>query len=204
MEQSSNFKTKIHAATTILKFCQLGQALQNDHLYGETWMALVNTLEQHNQAVYTTQDHQKKYVETLETLIFTLWKEIASKTDANSAEQLKDFINAHSLALLHTIIEYLRKNLKVPKYSEMYDDRELLLQETEALFKHNEKLEAKLQDLKAVITAIRNTIKANEQVHVSFGVYDSLNSLAEASVREYRLLDCLKIQRTSFMPSFDD
>jgi hypothetical protein len=24
MEQSSNFKTKIHAATTILKFCQLG------------------------------------------------------------------------------------------------------------------------------------------------------------------------------------
>ena len=86
----------------------------------------------------------------------------------------------------------------------MYDDKALLIMETEALFLQNDKLESKLLQLQAVIVRIRNTIKENEDVHVSFGVYESLNSLAEAKVHDFRLLDCLKMQRTSFMPSFDD
>jgi len=56
LEQSSNFKTKIHAATTIMKFCQKGAALIKDSLFSDTWLALLNTLEQHNKAVYSTQD----------------------------------------------------------------------------------------------------------------------------------------------------
>ncbi len=55
-----------------------------------------------------------------------------------------------------------------------------------------------------MIKQVRNVIKENEDAHVSFGVYESLNTLAEAKVREYRVLECLKVQRTSFMPSFDE
>jgi hypothetical protein len=51
---------------------------------------------------------------------------------------------------------------------------------------------------------VRDQIKQNANVHVSFGVYESLHQLAEAPVRDFRLLECLKMQRTSFMPSFDD
>jgi hypothetical protein len=76
--------------------------------------------------------------------------------------------------------------------------------ETEALFIQNERLEGKLEQMQSVINQVRKVIKENEDVHVSFGVYESLNSLSEVNVKEYRVLECLKVQRTSFMPSFDD
>ncbi len=100
--------------------------------------------------------------------------------------------------------EYLRKELKVPKYSEMYDDKQLFIKETESLFSEDPSLARKLEDLRATIRVIRDTIKENEDVHVSFGVFDSLNSLTETEVTSYRSLECLKVQKTSFMPSFDD
>jgi predicted nuclease with TOPRIM domain len=118
--------------------------------------------------------------------------------------QLKDFINAYGLIFLQTITDYLRKELKVPKYSEMYDDKDQLAKETEALFANNERLEGKLEQIKTVVRMVHDLIKENENVHVSFGVYESLHQLAEAPVQDFRLLDCLKVQRTSFMPSFDD
>jgi hypothetical protein len=100
--------------------------------------------------------------------------------------------------------DYLRKELKVPKYSEMYDDKQLFVNETESLFAENLALAPKLEDIRTTIRVVRDTIKENEDVHVSFGVFDSLNSLAETAVTEYRSLECLKVQKTSFMPSFDD
>lgn len=125
-------------------------------------------------------------------------------SDIDYITQLKDFINSYGLAFLQTITDYLRKELKVPKYSEMYDDKEQLGKETEALFIQNERLEGKLEQMQSVINQVRKVIKENEDVHVSFGVYESLNSLSEVNVKEYRVLECLKVQRTSFMPSFDD
>ncbi len=92
----------------------------------------------------------------------------------------------------------------MPKYSEMYDDKELFENETKALFLENPNLEHKLNEIRNVIRAVRDTIKANEDVHVSFGVFESLHSMAEAEVTTFRSLECLKVQRTSFMPSFDD
>ncbi len=41
----------------------------------------------------------------------------------------------------------------------MYDDKTLLIQETEALFKQNDKLEQKLLQIQSVIVRIRDTIK---------------------------------------------
>lgn len=47
LEQSSNFKTKIHAATTLMKFGSYnhGLSFKADDLYNNTWLSLVNTLE---------------------------------------------------------------------------------------------------------------------------------------------------------------
>jgi hypothetical protein len=45
---------------------------------------------------------------------------------------------------------------------------------------------------------MRNIIKEREDVHVSFGVFEGFNSLANSDIREYRGLDVLKGKKTSF------
>jgi len=123
-------------------------------LYKHTWLTLMNTLEQHNKSVYTTQD-QRKYVQTMELSIFSLWRDLAQGASSTPAilAQLQDFLAADGLVFLKTISEYLRRELKIPEYSEMYDDREQLLEETSRLFTEQSGLEGKLSLLKTVIEA---------------------------------------------------
>ena len=73
------------------------------------------------------------------------------------------------------IKEYLRKELKVPLYSGLYDEMDLFKIETENLFKENPNLENKLNLLKIGIQKVRDLIQGDEQVHVSFGVFEELN-----------------------------
>ncbi len=75
LEQSTNFKTKIHSATTLLKF-KNPKNFETENLYYQAWLTLVNALEQHNKAVYSASD-MKKYASTLDNLIFELWQHIA-------------------------------------------------------------------------------------------------------------------------------
>lgn len=82
----------------------------------------------------------------------------------------------------------------------MYDE-DIIKSETDALFHDNPLLESKLEKLRTVIQAIREIIKNTEEVHVSFGVFESINSLADAKVRDYRLLDTLKGVKSSFNPA---
>jgi hypothetical protein len=98
----------------------------------------------------------------------------------------------------------LRKELKVPFYSGFYDDMEIFQKETEMMFKENPSLEAKLNQLKIGIKKIRDLINDHEHIHVSFGVYEGLNSLAESDVKDYRKLEVLKMVKSSFEPKFDD
>ena len=87
-------------------------------------MTLVNTLEQHNKAVYSSQD-QRKYVESLDHQLFLLWEHISNLAASGAVlDQFKAFINGNSLILLQTWTEYLRKELKIPEYSEMTEDVE--------------------------------------------------------------------------------
>lgn len=39
---------------------------------------------------------------------------------------------------------------------------------------------------------------------MSFGVFESFNSLADAKVRDYRLLDTLKGVKSNFDPTFEE
>ena len=116
---------------------------------------------------------------------------------------LIEFLNLNSLALLQIITDYLRKLLKIPRYSAMYD-ADILREESEKMFLEDPSLEKKLGHLKEVIVKVRDMIKTHEEVHVSFGVFESFNSLANAPVREYRGIDTLKGVKSSFLPSFDN
>lgn len=62
----------------------------------------------------------------------------------------------------------------------------------------------KIDKLRKVIVLIRDIINSNDQVHVSFGVFEALNSLAESEVRSYRMLDCLKGTKSNFDPTFEE
>lgn len=52
------------------------------------------------------------------------------------------------------ISDYLRRELRVPKYSEMYDDVELFRKETEQMFTERLGLEEKLTKLKQVVLKV--------------------------------------------------
>jgi hypothetical protein len=116
---------------------------------------------------------------------------------------MSTFLNNNALTLLQIITNYLRKEFKVPVYSGMFDDK-YLMEETDALFKEDPTLEAKLNKVKIVVVKIRDLIKASEKVNVSFGVYEGFNSLANTDIKQYRGLEVLKVVKSSFEPSFDD
>ena len=137
----------------------------------------------------------------MEHSIFSLWRDLAQALTPLTQTQLKNFVTSDGLIFVQTISEYLRRELKVPEYSEMYDDREQLLEETSRLFTEQLGLEDKLGMLKVVILAVWN---AAQEVTPPVQVFESLKALSEAEVRDYRLLQCLRLQKTSFKPSFDD
>ena len=92
----------------------------------------------------------------MEHSIFSLWRDLAQASTPLTQTQLKNFVASDGLIFVQTISEYLRRELKVPEYSEMYDDREQLLEETSRLFTEQLGLEDKLGMLKAVILAVWN------------------------------------------------
>jgi len=51
---------------------------------------------------------------------------------------------------------------------------------------------------------LRDVIKNNEEVHVSFGVFDSFDSLSNANVRDFRLIETLKGVKSNFEPTFEE
>jgi hypothetical protein len=71
-----------------------------------------------------------------------LWAKVADQT--LMSEKFKIYLNEHSHTLLHLMSNYLRRELRVPKYSEMYDDITLFDNETEAIFREKSDLEEKL------------------------------------------------------------
>lgn len=81
--------------------------------------------------------------------------------------------------MLTIITDYLKRVLRVPKYSEMYDDMEQFERETEALFKEHQEVESKLKKLKVVIEKVYNLgNNQNSDIKMSFSVFESFASLA--------------------------
>ncbi len=99
--------------------------------------------------------------------------------------------------------EYLRKELKVPQYSEMFSEEMQFESETEALFAENQNLEAKVNKLREVMKLTAAKIESDPGIKVSFGVFEGIKALAVNDVRRYRGLRVLKEVKSSFVPSFE-
>lgn len=144
---------------------------------------------------------EQKFVPSMEKSVLDLWYHVGQKTTKDT--QIANFLNTKGFNLLQVLSDYLRKELKVPLYSGMYDVG-ILDEETKTLFTDNPSLESKLTQLKSTLIRIRDLIKTSDMVRVSFSVYEGFNSLATADVKEYRKLDVLKVVKSSFEPKFDD
>jgi hypothetical protein len=76
-------------------------------------------VEQLTQLIVSGQDVH--YLASLEESLLALWEELAQNSQGESEQAVANFINQHSLSLLQIVTDYLRKQLKIPLYSAMYD-----------------------------------------------------------------------------------
>ena len=89
----------------------------------------------------------------------------------------KAYLDQNSNSLLLVICGYLRRELRMPKYSEMYDDKALFDKDTEDLFRERPELEAKLTNLKKVVNKVSELCTQTE-VKISFGVFEAFKELS--------------------------
>ena len=108
--------------------------------------------------------------------------------------------------LLQRVTDYLRKELKVPKYSGMFSNEAEFVEDTERLFAESPKnrLETKISKIKSFLEQLYRTIEDSEGIRVSFSVFEGIKSLAESQVRDYRGLRVLQEIKSSFSATFVD
>ena len=108
--------------------------------------------------------------------------------------------------LLQRVTDYLRKELKVPKYSGMFSNEAEFIEDTERLFSEspNNRLETKISKIKSFLEQLYSIIESTEGIRVSFSVFEGIKSLAESPVREYRGLRVLQEIKSSFVATFVD
>ena len=121
-----------------------------------------------------------------------------------------EYFNKNCFDILQSINLYIRKQLKVPDYSQLFedmgDDEQMhFQQETALIFKENPLLQPKLEKLQMqIIKRIFNIIDMDgSEVKVSLLVYSSFKQLASTSVlKDWRGLEMLREVR-SFNPNQD-
>lgn len=251
-----NYKTKIHACQTLLKYRNLNQYGQLDedgnpeNLLRLFWSHIqeqlkfqINCRSTQIPAYGNTPQsavEQSAYIEQIDQSFVDFWAHVCRLTSKNllnpcTAPQLagaaleeynqskvyiKDssqhqstmaaYFNEHALDLLQSLIQYLRRELKVPEYAQMFDfqegdefTQEDFAAETKQIFEDSPGLYPKLQKLQRyVIGKIFEIIQQEDsEVRVSFFVFESFAKLAKSDVlAEYRGLEMLREAR-SFNPS---
>lgn len=251
-----NYKTKIHACQTLLKYRNLNQYGQLDgdanpeNLLRLFWSHIqeqlrfqINCRSTQIPAYGNTQQsavEQSAYIEQIDQSFIDFWSHICRLTSKNllnpctaprlaGADLAKDdenkayikdssahqstmaaYFNEHALDLLQSIIQYLRRELKVPEYAQMFEfqdgdefTQEDFAAETKQIFQDSPGLYPKLQKLQQfVIGKIFEIIQQEDsEVRVSFFVFESFAKLAKSDVlTEYRGLEMLREAR-SFNPS---
>ena len=81
--------------------------------------------------------------------------------------------------------EYLRKELKVPQYSNMYENQQEFEEDTDRIFAESKDgyLATKITQIKEILTVLLSLIKTTPEIKVSFGVFDGIKQLAESDIR---------------------
>ena len=134
----------------------------------------------------------------------------ADQEQSNSTHQSEmiQYFNNNCYDLMESIILYFRKQLKVPDYTQIFEDTEEFKQEdfdkeTEQIFNDNPHLLPKLEKMKhQIIQKIFDIIDSEDsKVKVSLLVYSNFKKLVKADIRtEFRGLELLRQQKSSFVP----
>ena len=119
-----------------------------------------------------------------------------------------DYFNNNAFDILQSLLLYLRRELKIHEYSQMFEENEEFKQkdfdqETKQLFEDNPHLIAKVEKIReAIILKIFQIIdQEGSEVRVSLHVYSSFKKLSNSDVRtEYRSLEMLRV-KSSFDPT---
>lgn len=132
------------------------------------------------------------------------------KDSSHHQSVMTAYFNEHALDLLQSVVQYLRRELKVPEYAQMFEfeegdefTQEDFASETKQIFEDRPGLFPKLQKLqRSIIGKIYEIIQQEDsEVRVSFFVFESFAKLAKSDVlAEYRGLEMLRRTR-SFNPS---
>lgn len=73
--------------------------------------------------------------------------------------------------------------------------------ETEDLFRELPQLEAKLDKLKQITVKVSSLCIENE-IKISFGVFEAFKELSETPVKQMRGLKILKVEKSHFVATF--
>jgi len=68
--------------------------------------------------------------------VLNLWLNVASM-ESDGGSEMADYFNVYARDILQRVTDYLRKELKVPLYSEMFSEEMQFESETQALFNEN-------------------------------------------------------------------
>lgn len=116
MTTHQNLKSRIQAAQALLCYQTL-EKLGGPDITWRAWQAVCDSF--YEQPVGQSLQEQR-YLEQLEGLCLQLWVQLSEQTV--ETEEFKNFFRESSAFVLTVIEEYLRRELKVPKYSEMFEN----------------------------------------------------------------------------------
>lgn len=133
---------------------------------------------------------------------------ISEKKPGNHQSVMIEYFNINCFDLLQNINIYLRKQLRIPEYSQMFEDNEEFKQEdfdkeTMQIFSENPLLMTKLEKMqKNIIQKIFSIIDMeHSEVKVSLLVYSGFKTLSNTDIQsEWRSLEMLRETRSSFNP----
>ena len=114
---SANLKSRIQAAAALMTYSSL-KDLGGKEILNTAWESLNECVSHKTQFIGTVME--LKYFEKFESLWIDLWVIICGFTE--SCKEMRDFVDLNSNLFLQNFVEYLRKELKVPTYSEIFDD----------------------------------------------------------------------------------
>jgi hypothetical protein len=81
MTNKPNYKTRIHAAQTLSKYCDLN-LISNDILIHHIWEGLMKSFENLNEMMNSYSE--QKFVPSLERSIIELWQNTAKQTNKDT------------------------------------------------------------------------------------------------------------------------
>jgi hypothetical protein len=131
-----------------------------------------------------------------------LWLVISEMTCV--CEGMSNFLELSGNEFLFDLHEYLRKELKIPRYSAMFEDFDQFSRETEQLFLERPGLKDKLGKIKCIVTQLVGICESDKNLKVSFAVFEGLKVLANTEVSGYRGLNDLREAKSDFIPMYEN